>query len=276
MDGKYTWRNVLLGFVLFLLSLVVLFPVAFVLMNSLKSLPEVTLSMIAFPKEIHLENFSRALTRMNYLTALGNSVWISVGSVSGVVLFSSMAAYQIVRRNNLLSKIIFYTLILSMAIPFQALMVPLVIVGKTLRLMNNQWGMILAYWGLLIPMATFLYQGFIKSVPLDMEEAARIDGCAAIPLFFRIVFPIIKPLTVSIIILNILGVFNDFALPLIMLTTKRTRTIPLAVSTFFGTYLTEWQLVMAGLTVTILPMIILFIFMQKHIVKGMVDGAVKG
>lgn len=276
MGGKYTWRNVLLGFVLFLLSLLVLFPVAFVFMNSVKSLPEVTLSMISFPRAIHLENFSRALTRMNYFTALINSVWISLGSVAGVVLFSSMAAYQIVRRNNLLSKVIFYTLILSMAIPFQALMVPLVIVGKNLRLMNSQWGMVVTYWGLLIPMATFLYQGFIKSVPLEMEKAARIDGSAAIPTFFRIVFPIIKPLTISIVILNTLGVFNDFALPLIMLTTRRTRTIPLAVSTFFGTYLTEWQLVMAGLTVTILPMIILFILLQKHIVKGMVDGAVKG
>lgn len=273
---RYTWRTFLLEILMVLLALVVFFPIVFVLINSVKSLPEVTLSMLGLPMAIHWENFALTMERMNYFTALGNSMIISVFSVAGLVLFSSMAAYQIVRRKCLSSQILFYSLLLSMAIPFQALMVPLVIVAKRFGLINSPWGLVVIYWGFLMPMSTFLYQGYIKSVPKEMEEAARIDGCAAIPLFFRIVFPIIKPITVSIIILNLLGVFNDFTLPLIMLTTKSTRTIPLAVSTFFGAYLTEWQLVMAALTITIVPLLLFFLFMQKHIIKGMADGAMKG
>lgn len=273
---RYTWRTLLLEIGMVLLALVVFFPILFVLINSVKTLPEVTLSMLTFPTEFHWENFAEAIKRMNYFTALGNSVLISLFSVAGLVLFSSMAAYQIVRRKCLASKILFYALLLSMAIPFQALMVPLVLVAKQLGFINTPWGLIVIYWGFLLPMSTFLYRGFIKSVPREMEEAARIDGCAAIPLFFRIVFPVIKPITISIIILNLLGVFNDFTLPLIMLTTKRTRTIPLAVSTFFGAYLSEWNLIMAALAITIIPLLIFFLAMQKHIIKGMADGAIKG
>lgn len=273
---KYTIRTFLLECVMICLALVVVFPIFFVLINSVKSLPEVSMSMLSLPTELHWENFSRALDRMNYFVALKNTLFISIFSVAGVVLFASMAAYQIVRRKCLMSRVLFYAMLLSMAIPFQALMVPIVIVAKRLGLINKPWGMVIMYWGFLMPMATFLYQGYIKAVPREMEEAALIDGCNAIPLFFRIVFPIIKPITVTIIILNLLGTFNDFALPLLMLSSKATRTIPLALSTFFGTYLTEWQLVMAALTITILPLLIFFVFMQKHIIEGMAAGALKG
>lgn len=274
--AKYGWKLLLLEILMVLLAALVFFPIVFVLINSVKNLPEVTLSMLSLPKSLHFENFSVVLDRMNYFTSLGNSLLISVFAVSGIVLFSSMAAYQIVRRKSLATKALFYALLLSMAIPFQALMVPLVIVARELKLMYKPWGMVIIYWGFMLPMSTFLYQGFIKSVPREMEEAARIDGCAPIPLFFLIVFPVIKPITVSIIILSFLGVFNDFTLPLIMLTTRATRTIPMAVSTFFGSYLTEWHLVMASLTITIVPLLVFFLFMQKHIIKGMADGAIKG
>ncbi len=274
--NRYTWRNLLLEILMVLLALLVLIPVIFVILNSVKSLPEVTLSMLTLPTEIHLENFSEALERMNYVNSFANSLFISVLSVVGIVLFASMAAYQIVRRKCVFSRILFYSMLLSMAIPFQALMVPLVIVAKNLGLMNRPIGLVVIYWGFLLPMAIFLYQGYIKFVPREMEEAARIDGCAAIPLFFRIVFPVVRPITVTVIILNLLGTFNDFTLPLIMLTSKKTRTIPLALSTFFDAYLTEWNLVMAALTVTILPLLVFFIIMQKHIIQGMADGALKG
>lgn len=273
---RYSWKLLVLEIFMIALALLVFFPIVFVLMNSVKSLSEVTLSMLSLPKAVHPENFSIVLDRMNYFGSLANSLLISLSAVVGVVLFASMAAYQIVRRKSLATKALFYSLLLSMAIPFQALMVPLVIVARELKLMNKPWGMIIIYWGFLLPMSTFLYQGYIKSVPREMEEAARIDGCAPIPLFFLIVFPVIKPITVSIIILTFLGVFNDFTLPLIMLTTRATRTIPMAVSTFFGSYLTEWHLVMASLTITIVPLLVFFLFMQKHIIKGMADGAIKG
>lgn len=273
---KYTWRLMLLEVLMVLLGLIVMFPVLFVVGNSVKSLQEVTLSMLSLPSEVHFSNFGIVLERMNYFVSLGNSVMISSLAVSGIVLFSSLAAYQIVRRKSFSTKALMYMLLLSMAIPFQALMVPLVIVARELKLMNKPLGMVPVYWGFLLPMSTFLYQAYIKSVPREVEEAAIIDGCAPIPLFFLIVFPVIKPITVSVIILNFLAVFNDFTLPLIMLTSRDTRTIPLSLSTFFGSYLTEWHLVMASLTITIVPLLALFLFLQKHIIKGMADGALKG
>ena len=132
------------------------------------------------------------------------------------------------------------------------------------------------YWGLLLPIAMFLYHGFIKGVPRELEEASRIDGCGKIKSFFYIVFPMLKPITTTIVIINILNVFNDFTLPLIMLSSNKTRTIPLAFSVFFGAYMNQWHLILAALTIIIIPTLIFFLFMQRHIMSGLTEGAIKG
>lgn len=276
MHRKYGFGMTVLEIVMIILALAVLLPVALVVMNSVKGISEVSKSLLSLPKELRWDNFTTAMQRMNYWNALKNSLIVTACSVTGVVLFSSMAAYQITRKQCLLSKIIYYGILLSIAIPFQALMVPLVIVAKTLHLVDNIWGLILIYWGLLLPMSMFLYQGFIKNVPRELEEAALIDGCSPFRAFFSVVFPILKPITVTVVILNCLGVFNDFTLPLILLVSKANRTIPLSISVFFDSYANQWNYIMASLTLVIVPVLVAFLFLQKQIMKGMIDGALKG
>ena len=213
---------------------------------------------------------------MNYLQAFANSILITVCSVAGLVLFASMAAYQVVRRKCLASRIISGLMVASMAIPFQVLMVPSVIVARELHLVNSRPGMIVMYWGFLLPMAMFLYQGFVKGVPRELEEAAMIDGCGQIRAFFRIVFPMLKPITATVAIINILGVFNDFTLPLIMLSSQSLKTLPLSFSVFYSSYLNEWQLIMSGLVLSIFPVLVFFLLMQRNIMDGLTAGALKG
>ena len=216
------------------------------------------------------------MAQMNYLQAFANSILITVCSVAGLVLFASMAAYQVVRRKCLASRIISGLMVASMAIPFQVLMVPSVIVARELHLVNSRPGMIVMYWGFLLPMAMFLYQGFVKGVPRELEEAAMIDGCGQIRAFFRIVFPMLKPITATVAIINILGVFNDFTLPLIMLSSQSLKTLPLSFSVFYSSYLNEWQLIMSGLVLSIFPVLVFFLLMQRNIMDGLTAGALKG
>ena len=268
--------KVVLTVVLMLLALLFLFPLLLVFLNCLKSQQEIAHSLLTFPTELHFENFPNAVKQMNYVPAFLNSVAITVLSVAGLVLLASMAAYQAVRRKCIASRIISALMVASMAIPFQVLMVPSVIVARELGLVNSQWGLVVMYWGFLLPMAMFLYQGFIKGVPRELEEAAMIDGCGQIRAFFRIVFPMLRPITATVAILNVLGVFNDFTLPLIMLSSKDVKTLPLSFSVFYGSYLNEWQLIMAALVLTIFPVLVFFLLMQKNIMSGLTTGALKG
>ena len=244
--------------VLLLAALLFLFPLILIFLNCLKSQSEITASLLALPTQLHFENFPDAMAQMNYLQAFANSILITVCSVAGLVLFASMAAYQVVRRKCLASRIISGLMVASMAIPFQVLMVPSVIVAREL------------------PMAMFLYQGFVKGVPRELEEAAMIDGCGQIRAFFRIVFPMLKPITATVAIINILGVFNDFTLPLIMLSSQSLKTLPLSFSVFYSSYLNEWQLIMSGLVLSIFPVLVFFLLMQRNIMDGLTAGALKG
>lgn len=271
LAGRWT-----LTLVLVLAALLFVFPLFLIFLNCLKSQQQITASLLSFPTEFHFENFPKAMEKMNYAAAFRNSLIVTVCGVAGLVLLSSMTAYQVVRRKCLASRVISALMVASMAIPFQVLMVPLVIVARNLRLINSLPGIIVMYWGFLLPMAMFLYQGFIKGVPRELEEAAMIDGCGQIRAFFRIVFPMLKPITATVAIINILGVFNDFTLPLIMLSSQNLKTLPLSFSVFYGSYLNEWQLIMAGLVLSVFPVLIFFLLMQKNIMDGLTAGALKG
>ncbi len=274
--SKQTADKVLLVAVLTFSALLFLFPLFLIFINCLKSQPEITASLLAPPTQFHFENFPNAMEQMNYLSAFSNSIIVTVFSVAGLVLLSSMAAYQVVRRKCLASRIISALMVASMAIPFQVLMVPSVIVARELHLVNSRQGLIVMYWGFLLPMAMFLYQGFVKGVPRELEEAAMIDGCGQLRAFFRIVFPMLKPITATVAIINIMGVFNDFTLPLIMLSSQKMKTLPLSFSVFYSSYLNEWQLIMAGLVLSIFPVLVFFLLMQKNIMDGLTAGALKG
>lgn len=259
-----------------ILAIVYLVPFYFLLINSFKNLSDISLNVAAFPNPITFSNFVRAWDRMNFLQALSNSLKGTVFSLAGVIFFSSMAAYRITRFPSKINKLIFILCIMEMIIPFQVIMIPLVVVLRNLGLMNKLSGLIYADWGLGMALGVFMFSGFIKSVPKELEEYAQIEGCNQLQIFYKIVFPLIKPITFTLIILDTLWFWNDFLLPSIILSSKNFRTLPIAVSSFMGQYFLQWDLALPALTMSIIPAALAFILLQKNIVAGLVAGAIKG
>lgn len=264
------------------ISLLFLSPVYIMLVNSFKNRQELYESVVAFPEEFSFQYYLEAMEKMNFMMAFGNSLFITITSVFFIVLLSSMTAWMLARTDNKLSKIIFMAFITTMLIPFQTIMMPLVqfmnSISQTLGIpmLNTRGGLIFMHVGFNASLAVFLYHGFVRStIPVSLEEAATIDGCSKFGLFWRIVFPMLKPITVTVIILNVIAIWNDFLLPSLVLTDTGLRTIPLSTFYFFGEFTIQWNLAMAGLTLTVIPVVIFYLFAQKHIIKGIGEGAVK-
>ncbi|MEK6988965.1 carbohydrate ABC transporter permease [Paenibacillus sp. FSL K6-1566] len=271
----------LLDIVLLLFAIVFLSPVFIMLINSFKDRAELYENALAFPSSFSFEYYKSAMEKMNFFTALGNSLYVTVVSVILVIVLASMTAWMLVRTDNKLSKIIFFTFVATMLIPFQTLMMPLMQVMDWIRsnlhipMLNTHEGLIYMNVGFTSSMAVFLYHGFIKSVPVALEEAATLDGCSKLGVFWRIVFPLLKNITVTVAILNVISLWNDYLLPSLTLSDKGLRTIPLSTFYFFGEFTIVWNQAMAGLTLTIIPVVIFYIFAQKYIIKGIAAGAVK-
>jgi len=275
MGNKYTCKTFIVEILAVLLGLVFLVPFYYVLSNSLKSFAEILSNTSALPTTIQFQNFVNAFHQMNYLKVLSNSLIITVISNAVLVIFCSMAAYMLVRTKKKISSIIFMAFVAAMVIPFQSIMIPLVKVAGNLNLLNSIWGIVIMYLGFGSGMTIFLYHGFIKGIPVELEEAAIIDGCSRLGVFWRIVFPLLKPITVTVVILNSLWIWNDFLLPSLVLQDPELRTIPLATFFFFGQYTKQWDLALAALVISIIPLLIFFFAMQKHIVKGITSGSIK-
>ena len=218
---------------------------------------------------------------MKFFHALGNSLFVTIISIVIIVVLASMTAWMLVRANNLLSKIIFSTFVATMLIPFQTLMMPLMQemgwIRDTLhiQMLDNKLGLVYMYIGFGASMAVFLYHGFVKSIPVSLEEAATIDGCTKFGVFWKIVFPMLKPTTMTVIILDVIWIWNDYLLPSLVLSSKANRTIPLSTFSFFGQFTIQWNMAMAALTLTIIPVVIFYLCAQKYIIKGVAAGAVK-
>lgn len=260
---------------LYALLLIYLSPFFFVLINSFKSKREIISNPFGLPDVWSLDNFVTAFQKMDFVSAFVNSLVITFFSVIGIAVFSSMTAYIFVRTDWRFNKVMFFVMVAAMLIPFQAIMIPLVQIYGGLNLLNSRWILIYMYLGFGSSFAVFLYHGFIKAIPLELEEAAMIDGCSRIQVFFRIVFPLLKPTTLTLIILNVLWIWNDFLLPSLVLISSSNRTLPLTTFYFHGTYTSDYGLLMAALMLTILPVIIFYAFLQKYIIKGVMEGAVK-
>jgi raffinose/stachyose/melibiose transport system permease protein len=243
--------------------------------NSLKPFAEILTNTSALPKVLMFDNYVNAFEKLDFLTVFKNSLIITIGSNIVLVIFCSMAAYMLVRTKKKISNIIFMTFVAAMIIPFQSLMIPLIKTAGNLGLLNSIWGLVFMYLGFGSGMTIFLYHGFIKGIPLELEEAAIIDGCSRFGVFWRIVFPLLKPITVTIVILNSLWIWNDFLLPSLVLQNPELRTIPLATFFFFGQYTKQWDLALAALVIGIIPLLIFFFTMQKHIIQGITSGSIK-
>lgn len=271
----------LLGFIVLALGLVYLSPIYIMLVNSFKNRAELYKNTLALPSSFDFKYYIDAMEKMDFLQSFFNSLFITVVSCLLIALFSSMTAWMLVRTNDKLSKFIFMAFVATMLIPFQTLMMPLMqFMGKIrdvlgIPMLNTHGGLIYMYIGFGASMAVFLYHGFIKSIPVSLEEAALLDGCSKFGIFWRIVFPLLKPITVTVIILDVIWIWNDYLLPSLVLSDRALRTIPLSTASFFGQFTIQWNLAMAGLTLTIIPVVIFYALAQKHIIKGVASGSVK-
>jgi raffinose/stachyose/melibiose transport system permease protein len=243
--------------------------------NSLKPFAEILTNTSALPKVFQFDNYVRAFEMLDFFNVFKNSLIITIASNVVLVIFCSMAAYMLVRTKKKISNIIFMTFVAAMIIPFQSIMIPLIKTAGNFGLLNSVWGLVIMYLGFGSGMTIFLYHGFIKGIPVELEEAAIIDGCSRFGVFWRIVFPLLKPITVTIVILNSLWIWNDFLLPSLVLQDPELRTIPLATFFFFGQYTKQWDLALAALVLGIIPLLIFFFSMQKHIIKGITSGSIK-
>lgn len=249
-----------------------IFPAVFVLYNALKPDSEITLRPISPPTSLYLANFVKAWTEMRFPITLANTFLVTFFGVGGILLLSSMAAYMLARTVNRLSWVLYMVFAFAMVIPFQIIMVPIVVLATDLKL-STMAGIVPMYWGLGAPLAVFMYHGFVKGVPRELEESAGIDGAGQFYTFFRIVFPLLQPITATIAILDALWIWNDFLLPLIIV---RKGTLQLEQMRFHGMFLKEYGAMAASLVLSATPIIVFYLALQKYIIKGIAAGAVKG
>jgi raffinose/stachyose/melibiose transport system permease protein len=275
MGNRYTKKTFVLEIIGIVLGLIFLIPFYFVFINSVKPFAAILIDAAAWPEEFMFSNYAKVWEVINFPRAFWNSLIITVASNIGLVVISSMAAWKMVRTPGKFSKILFVIFVSAMVIPFQTVIIPLMKLGGALNLTNSIPGLIIMYFGFGVPLSLFLFHGFVKTVPVEIEESAMIDGCSQFGVFWRIVFPLLKPITVTVIILNTLWIWNDYLLPLLVLQDAELRTIPLAASSFFAQYTKQWDMGLAALVLGIAPVIVFFLFLQKHIIKGIASGSIK-
>lgn len=273
---SYNHRILLAECFAIVLALVFLTPFYFAVINSFKSFGDLLTDSAGWPKSWHPGNYARAWSLLRFPKVFGNSLLITVIANAGLVVISAMAAHRIVRVPTRFNKTLFGLFVASMIIPFQSIMIPLVKVVSTLGIQNSYAGIIICYFGFGTMLSAFLYHGYMKSIPREMEESAVVDGCSPYGVFWRIVFSLLKPMTVTVLLLNSLWIWNDFLMPLLILSSPGLRTIPLAASSFFAQYTKQWDLGLASLVLGVIPIIIFFLAMQKHIIEGITAGSVKG
>lgn len=291
LKNRFNVRNfsfiVVLEIVAFILLIIFLIPFYLVIINSSKTTVALTADPLSWPSNWMLlfDNIKYILGNdtLGYGKAFIHSIIITSSSLVLIGVGSGMAAWVLVRTKTKLSFFIFMLIISGLVIPFQVVMLPLVRLLSLISDFTNipmrdtYHAIILAYMGFGAPLSVFLFHGFIKSIPMDIEEAAIIDGCSKPQVFFKVVLPILKPIFVTLLILNGMWIWNDYLLPLLIIGSngENTITIPLAISTFQGTYSVAWDLMLTSVLLAALPVIILFIFAQKYIIKGMTSGAIK-
>ena len=249
-------------------------PFILVFLNAFKPKYDILENPLAWPKTITMDNFTQALEKMYFFRSLTNSVIITVASVSGLIIFSSMLAYYLARNKNKFTHTTFLILVASMIVPFQALMIPFMSIFAQFVSINNRIALIFFYQGFGVALSTFLYHGFISKIPMEIDEAASVDGANDFTIFWRIIFPMLRPITATVAIVNSLWIWNDFLLPRLVLTTE-TQTLPLSTYLFYGQYMTEYGQAMAGLLLAVIPIIVFFLFLQKQFISGLSSGAVK-
>jgi raffinose/stachyose/melibiose transport system permease protein len=263
--------------VIVLLACLYIYPVFLMVCNSLKPFKEILTNVLALPSHLEWANYSYVIEKMEYFRLFFNNVAITLLGIIGIVVFSSMAAYILDRRATRVTKALHVFIITPMLIPFQTIMITLLKFMNIIHLNGTTWGLGIQYWGFGIPMATFIYFNFMKSIPTEIDESAMIDGATTFQTYVRIIFPLLKTVTATVVVLDVMWIWNDFLLPLLMVNSSpSSKTLVLAAYNFVGSLNTKWHYALAAMVLAILPSVIVFVFLQKYIVDGVVAGAIKG
>ena len=274
-DSKGAQR-IIMGAAGLFLGCLFLFPIYILVLNSFKNTKGIFTDVIGFPNAatFTLVNYPNAFEALEYIRSFVNSLTITVIATVLILLISAMAAWVLVRYKTKTSKIIFFLFAASMLIPFQCVMLPLVGFASRIGIMNPQ-GLIFMYMGFGSSMSIVMFHSFIKNIPEELEEAATIDGCGSFRLFFSIVIPLMRTILITVAILNVMSLWNDYLLPSLIINKPGWQTLPLKTYLFFGQFAKRWDLASAGLIMCIIPIIIFYLCCQKYIVKGITDGAIK-
>lgn len=279
MEKRKTKHGALLTTIFSIISVVYMFPILLVLMNSFKKKAYISRKPFAIPSGkmyVGLDNYFRGVKQANFFEGAKWSLVITVGSVFLILLCTSMCAWYIVRVKSIVTSAIYYLCLFAMIVPFQMEMFTLSKLANTLKL-NTPWGLWIIYLGFGAGLAVFMFTGFVKSIPLEIEEAAMIDGCNPLQTFFGVVLPVMKPTCVTVAILQTMWIWNDYLLPYLVLDLKKYTTIPIAVQYLKGGYgSVDMGAMMGVLVLAIIPIIVFYLFCQKYIIEGVVAGAVKG
>ena len=275
MTARLRKRHSLRTVAIFALLILFLVPFYLVVNNSFRTTELFVASPFQLTNSLDPKNYVDAFQKMRFMNGLGNSFMITLCSVVLIIVTASMSAHYLVRNRTKLTAAIFGLMVASMIVPFQAVMIPLAKIYGSLNLYNNPGTLIFFYMGFGQSFAIFIFHGFIKGIPLELEEAALIDGCGKLKNFFKIVLPNLKPVMVTVLILDVLWIWNDFLLPSMVLLSPELRTLPLSTYSFFTTYSVDYAPLMAGLVLTIVPVIALYLLCQRQIIEGVVQGAIK-
>ena len=275
---RYSWRT--FSRELTLLALAVAFCVPFYILFVLSVKPSLQLftSPLSFPTDPSFGNYRAAWdqpSRVSMGQALVNSLIITIGTVVCLIVIGSLCAYTIARRRSVLSTSLYFLFVLGIVVPFQLGIVPLYVAFRHLGLVGSYLGMILLWVGIATPVSVFLYTGFIRALPPDYEEAARVDGASTLRTFIRVVFPLLRPVTATVAILTGLFVWNDFFVSLIFLSGSSRQTLPVQIYSFVGEYATQWNLVFAAIVIALIPVMLFFIVAQRQLIRGF-SGGIRG
>ena len=275
--GKRLTVHGLFLFCIIVLACLYIYPVFLMVNNSLKPFKEILTNVLALPSKLEWANYTYVIEKMEYFRLFWNNVVITLIGIAGIVAFSSMAAYILDRKDTPVTKAIHTFIITPMLIPFQTIMITLLKFMNIIHLNGTTWGLGIQYWGFGIPMATFIYFNFMKSIPTEIDESAMIDGATTFQTYLLIIFPLLKTVTATVVVLDVMWIWNDFLLPLLMVNSSpSSKTLVLAAYNFVGSLNTKWHYALAAMVLAILPSVIVFVFLQRYIVDGVVAGAIKG
>ena len=274
-SGEKRFGKIIL-IILLILAVIWISPLWLIVSNSLKSLIEIYKNPLGAPINVQLSNYADTLKAINYPKAILNSILVAALAEIMLVFVGSMAAYKLARTSTKLSKAIFYTLIMAMLVPFQVIMIPLYRMVYDLTLNNSMLALSFIYMGLNLPFTIFLLHGSVQTIPSELDEAALIDGCNSFQIYWRIIMPMLIPSIVTVIVLSLIAIWNEYFIATLMINDKNMYTLPMFAMNFVSKYLKKWNLQLPAIVLSAIPIVAFYFGMQKYVVKGISDGAVKG